>query len=111
MRAAALSLLLLCSCTAYVAPGAADPILALKGDPVQGQVLFDKNCADCHGKDGRKRKDVSLPDDAAKDTDAQIIDNILAGPSIMPSFAKKLSAAQIADITAWLKAGLPANPS
>jgi mono/diheme cytochrome c family protein len=74
--------------------------------------LFDKNCARCHGKDGRAKthrgrlygaRNLTDPDWQAQATDARIIGAIKKGPEAMPSFEKKLSEAEIASLAAYVR--------
>src|SRR5262245_4243399 len=74
--------------------------------------LFEKNCAKCHGKDGRaktfKGKMVgarNLTDDKwqEKVTDDQIKQAIKKGPDEMPAFEKTLSEAEIDQLVAYVR--------
>jgi len=74
--------------------------------------LFDKNCAKCHGKDGRAKtlrgKSVrarNLTDAKwqAKETDEEILAAIKKGPGAMPSFAKKLSQAELESLVSYVR--------
>jgi mono/diheme cytochrome c family protein len=74
--------------------------------------LFDKNCATCHGKDGRAKtfraafnKARDLTDPQWQDTiaDAAIIASISAGRDKMPAFATKLSEPQIAALAQYVR--------
>jgi mono/diheme cytochrome c family protein len=85
------------------------PLPDVEGDPNQGAVLFDENCAVCHGPDGQGRVGANLarpwsairPDLRIKDT----ITNGISG-SFMPPWSQAnggpLTEAQINDLTAFL---------
>lgn len=94
------------ACTARVAPGAASAVMAVPGDAPRGGALYARDCTGCHGVDGRKMHNASLPEAVARGSDADLVDAILAGPGFMPSYAERLSPAEIADLLAWLHAGL-----
>jgi mono/diheme cytochrome c family protein len=101
---------------AFVAPAptaaprpAMTPLPNVEGDPNQGAILFDENCAVCHGADGLGRVGANLsrtwsairPDLTIKAT----ISNGVAG-SFMPAWSQAnggpLSEAQINDLTAFV---------
>jgi mono/diheme cytochrome c family protein len=74
--------------------------------------LFDKNCARCHGKDGRAKthrgkiygaRNLTDPDWQAQATDERIMGAIKKGPEAMPSFEKKLSESEIASLVAYVR--------
>ncbi len=74
--------------------------------------LFDKNCAKCHGKDGRAKttrgkmvgaRNLTDADWQAKETDDEILAAIKKGPGAMPSFEKKLSQAEIESLVAFVR--------
>ena len=74
--------------------------------------LFDKNCARCHGKDGRAHthrgrlygaRNLTDPNWQAQATDERIMGAIKKGPDKMPSFEKKLSEAEIASLVAYVR--------
>jgi cytochrome c6 len=71
--------------------------------PVEGETLFRKNCARCHGADGtrglfgaKNLKTSSLPDEA-------IALQIKNGKGFMPPFKKKLAADEIAKVMLYVK--------
>lgn len=101
---------------AFVAPAptvaprpAMTPVPDVEGDPNQGALLFDENCAVCHGPDGLGRVGANLsrtwsairPDLGIKAT----ISNGIVG-SFMPAWSQAnggpLSEAQINDLTAFV---------
>ena len=74
--------------------------------------LFDKNCAKCHGKDGRAKttrakfngaRNLTDPKWQTQATDERIIGAIKQGPKAMPSFEKKLSQAEIDSLVAYVR--------
>lgn len=82
------------------------------GDPSSaGAATFAAKCASCHGKDGSGNttigKKMALRDlgSAAvqKQTDPQIHDVTAKGRKKMPAYDKKLSAAQIDELVAYIR--------
>lgn len=70
--------------------------------------LYVQNCARCHGANGRAQTALGKKleaDDLTRSTAdvAKIIRTITNGRGDMPSFRKKLTAAQIASIAGWVK--------
>lgn len=74
--------------------------------------LWNSHCDKCHGKDGRAKtirgKAVgarNLTDEKWQDsvTDQQIAEAIKKGPEAMPAFEKKLSAAEIDALVAYVR--------
>lgn len=85
-------------------------------DKVDAPGLFAENCATCHGKDGRAKTIHGRLVRARNFTDAQwqasdekIIRAIQTGPKAMPAFQKKLSAAQIESLAAYVRTFKPAR--
>jgi len=75
-------------------------------DAARGRSLFVRSCAHCHGEDaGGSGEDADGPDlHGLRISDARIRTVIRAGISgEMPSFAKKHSPADAADIIAYLR--------
>jgi mono/diheme cytochrome c family protein len=82
----------------------------LPKDQVDAPGLFAENCATCHGKDGRARTFHGVlvgAQDFTKwewqPTDEEIIQAIKTGPKLMPAFGKKLSAAEIEALGAYVR--------
>ena len=85
------------------------PVAFVQGDPNQGAVLFDQNCAVCHGLEGEGRIGATLaknwpsirPDLAVKTT----IENGVSG-SVMPAWSQvnggPLNESQIDDLVAYI---------
>jgi len=87
-------------------PGAPKPPPAAAGSSGHGRQLFVQSCAHCHGDDARgSGEDGDGPDLFRLGIgNARISAVIRKGiPDEMPSFAKKHSAQDIADITAYLR--------
>jgi cytochrome c oxidase cbb3-type subunit 3 len=85
------------------------PIAAVAPQPPSadhGRRLFVQSCAHCHGDDARgSGEDADGPDlYALRISNARIAAVIRMGiPDEMPSFTKKHGAADIADLTAYLR--------
>ena len=86
-----------------------DPTPAVKPD---GQALYAKNCAKCHGDDGRARglrgwlvgaRDLTDAKWQVDRTDEQIANAIRLGPKAMPAFEEKLAAAEIAALVGHVR--------
>ena len=74
--------------------------------------LFEKNCAKCHGKDGRAKtlrgrtvgaRNLTDAKWQAKETDAEILAAIKKGPGAMPSFEKKFSQSELESLVAYVR--------
>jgi len=79
---------------------------------IDAKALFEKDCAKCHGKDGRAKsihgrivgaRNLTDEEWQAKITDDQIKEAIKTGPGKMPSFEKKLSEDQINALAAYVR--------
>jgi mono/diheme cytochrome c family protein len=75
-------------------------------------VLFAKNCASCHGKDGGAKtfkarfnhaRDLTDPKWQAAISDEHIYESILKGSRKMPAFEKKLSKPDIAALVTYVR--------
>jgi cytochrome c553 len=82
--------------------------------PMSGDVssLYDKKCAECHGKDGRSKSFRGRHTHARDLTDAQwqeevsderIYNSISNGKGKMPAFGKKLSDAEINSLIKYVR--------
>ena len=89
---------------------------AMAAEPT-GAALYQKHCASCHGKDGKgnpKMAKMFKVDPAELDltgpktvkaTDADLVKIITEGEGKkMPAFGKKMTAAQIKDVVAAIRA-------
>lgn len=81
-------------------------------DKVDVQALFGEECSVCHGKTGNAHtfhgwlvgaQNLTEPkwQDAA--TDAEILNAIKTGPSVMPAFEKKLSETEIEALAKYVR--------
>lgn len=75
--------------------------------------LYKKNCASCHGKDGRSKtfkgriksaRDISDPEWQSSVSDERIFNSIHNGRGKMPAFGKKLSEAEIESLGPYIRA-------
>ena len=110
-------LIVIAGLTWLVAGCASTPTLAMQQagypkDQVDAPGLFTENCAFCHGRDGRARTFHGRILGAQNYTDArwqtatsddEIIRAIKTGPKAMPAFQKKLSAAEIEALAAYVR--------
>lgn len=80
-----------------------DDILALDGDVSEGQVLFEANCAGCHGEDGRSGSiGINIVSHVGHHGDGYLVDLLLDGRDGMPAFGESLSDQEIADVISFL---------
>ena len=86
-------------------------------EKVDAPALFNENCATCHGKDGRAKtfhgwlvgaQNFTDARWQITTTDAEIAKAIKTGPRVMPAFEKKLSAAEIEALAAYVRTFKPA---
>ena len=77
-----------------------------------GDALFLKNCASCHGKDGRARtfkakfnhaRDLTDPKWQETITDEHMYETILHGKEKMPAFGKKLADNEVAALVTYVR--------
>jgi cytochrome c6 len=112
LRAAALSVALACVCAA--AAGAA--LTQGRGrvqTAVNPAVTYSKNCATCHGKDGRAdtfksrhryhARDLTDAGWQSQASDERILDSIRQGRGRMPAFKGKLSDEQITSLLSYVR--------
>jgi len=75
-------------------------------------VIWNKECASCHGKDGRAKtfkakfngaKDLTKPSWQESTSDEHIFNVIVNGHEKMPAFGKKLSQAEIESLVAYVR--------
>lgn len=83
---------------------------------VDARGLFHENCARCHGTNGRAHtfhgrlvgaQNLTNAKWQSQTTDAQIINAIKTGPSVMPAFGKKLSGSEIDALAAYVRSFKP----
>jgi mono/diheme cytochrome c family protein len=79
-----------------------DKILALEGDAVKGQILYENNCASCHGMEGEGISGPSLVEWVPQLTGTEILQTIVEGPGEMTEFGDYFDDQQLADILEYL---------
>jgi cbb3-type cytochrome c oxidase subunit III len=88
------------------------PTIAVADTQTEASRLFDKNCASCHGKDGKaktfravlsKARDLTNAQWQDTITDATIVESIKAGRGKMPAFGKNLSEPQVAVLAQYVR--------
>jgi len=93
-----------------VMQGQAEP-QAMNGDAVRGKVLFERNCAGCHGPQGGgdgyrllgpNPADLTAPS-TRKKSDAELLKTIHEGKPNMPAWKVNLSERQIRDVLAYVR--------
>jgi mono/diheme cytochrome c family protein len=79
---------------------------------VDAQGLFQENCVTCHGANGRAHtfhgrlvgaQNLTNPKWQDETSDAQIVNAIKTGPSVMPAFGKKLSESEIDALALYVR--------
>jgi len=89
------------------------------GSPLQsgsqnpdGNSLFTKNCATCHGKDGKAKtfkaklnhaRNLTDPEWQTSVTDERLLNSITNGRGHMPAWGKKLTEAEINSLVAYVR--------
>ena len=95
---------------AYFTFGSALPTGSQK-DP-DANTLFSKNCATCHGKDGKAKtfkaklngaRNLTDPAWQANESDERLFNSITNGRGHMPAWGKKLSEAEINSLVAYVR--------
>ncbi len=75
--------------------------------------LYTKQCASCHGKDGRSKtikgrlkhaRDLTVREWQEKVSDERIFNSINNGKGKMPAYAKKLSQEQVESLVTYVRA-------
>ena len=81
-------------------------------NPNSSNSLFAKNCATCHGKDGKAKtfkarfnhaRDLTDPKWQVSVTDERLFNSITNGRGHMPAWGKKLSEANINSLVAYVR--------
>jgi cbb3-type cytochrome c oxidase subunit III len=81
-------------------------------DATSASELFARNCAKCHGKDGRAKtfrgklsraRDLTDAEWQAKVSDERIFNSIMNGRGKMPSYDEKFSSTQIEALVAHVR--------
>lgn len=92
--------------SATSAPG---PVFVTAGDP---RALYDKKCAECHGKDGQSHtfrgkhthsRDLSDSQWQDQVTDERIYNSIANGKGKMPAFSKKVTDDDINSLVTFVR--------
>ena len=86
---------------------------SLTASPRSAAELYAKNCATCHGKDGRAKtfkakmnhaRNLTDPEWQDKASDERIFNSIMNGKGKMPAFGKKLSEQEINALVPYVRA-------
>ena len=74
--------------------------------------LYSKNCASCHGRDGRAKtfkaklnhaRNISEPEWQERVSDERIFNSIMNGKGKMPAFSKKISEQEIDGLVTYVR--------
>ena len=74
--------------------------------------LYSKNCASCHGRDGRAKtfkaklnhaRNISDPEWQERVSDERIFNSVMNGKGKMPAYAKKLSEQEIEALVTYVR--------
>lgn len=77
-------------------------VIAIEGDPVRGQAIFETNCAGCHGAAGGGHVGPSLNHVAKRKSDYNLIHQVISGQTPpMPKFQPKPE--DMADLLQYLQ--------
>lgn len=77
-------------------------VIAIEGDPVRGQAIFETNCAGCHGAAGAGHVGPSLNHVAKRKSDYNLIHQVISGQTPpMPKFQPKPE--DMADLLQYLQ--------
>jgi cytochrome c6 len=73
-----------------------------------GKAIYVKNCAKCHGGDGKGQTQLGMSLDTpdlttARPSGGRIVSVVKNGDGSMPAFSKKLTAKQISAVAAYAK--------
>ena len=73
-----------------------------QGDPAAGEQVFADNCAACHGGDGGGGSGPKLAGEESYTDPAAVVDQVRNGGGGMPEFKDRLSAQELADVSAFV---------
>jgi mono/diheme cytochrome c family protein len=77
-------------------------VLAIHGDAIQGNAIFQMNCAGCHGTYADGRVGPSLKDVSSRKSKARLIEQVISGKTPpMPQFQP--SPQEMADLLSYLE--------
>jgi mono/diheme cytochrome c family protein len=115
-RAACAAAILICFGIWMISRGTASatPASFSLGVPeaADARALYDKKCAECHGKDGQSHtfrgkhthsRDLSDPQWQNQVTDERIYNSISNGKNKMPAFSKKLSEEEMNSLVTFVR--------
>lgn len=90
----------------YASQAATDPytrqVLTLNGDDLQGNAIFQINCAGCHGMQGNGNVGPSLKDVSQRKSDSRLIQQVISGDyAPMPKFQPEPQ--EMADLLSYLR--------
>lgn len=71
--------------------------------PANGETIYKRKCARCHGDNGTPKKKGVSPLKESDMTDAETLEIITNGEDKMPAFKKKLSADEIKAVAVYIK--------
>ena len=80
-----------------------------QGRPAAGEQVFTDNCAACHGGDGGGGSGPRLAGEQAYTDPGAVVDQIRNGGGGMPAFEDRLSAQELADVSAFVVEDLAAK--
>lgn len=79
------------------------PSTHLENRVSSGKILFEQNCAKCHGTDGTKGRFGAKNLQTSTLSDEQYFKVIQKGKGIMPSWEKRLTSDRITEIISYIK--------
>lgn len=91
-------------------------LVETRGRPViarSAAELYSKNCATCHGRDGRSKtlkarrnhaRNISDPEWQDRVSDERIFNSIMNGKGKMPAYSKKISEQEIDGLVTYVRA-------
>ncbi len=71
--------------------------------PANGETIYKRKCARCHGDNGTPKKKGVSPLKESDMTDAETLEIITNGEDKMPAFKKKLSSEEIKAVAVYIK--------
>jgi cytochrome c551 len=80
-----------------------------QGDPAAGEQVFADNCAACHGGDGDGGSGPALAGEQAYTDPEVVVDQVRDGGGGMPAFSERLSAQELANVSAFVVEDLAAK--
>lgn len=79
-----------------------DKVLALTGDPVAGEFLYQGYCESCHAADGTGLSGPDLTERLPTLTSPEILEQIEVGGNGMPAFEGEFTDQELADLLEFL---------